>query len=219
MKIPCPNCERLCQLDAVTVVHPDTSELDALLRGDLNCAYCEECEHPILYETPILYRDDNARLMVYFIPVSHCPSLEEALAQLETLYADIFAEVHANDRPDCRLVTTRQRFIEKIALFRAGYNDRLVEYVKYMLFEHNPGLQPGRHELLYDFARDNDDTLVFQAFDNSIHEHVYTVEFQMDDYFNLEEHYLTDDDARNQLDDLFPTHHVQVCELFEAAEA
>ena len=214
MQIPCPECETLNDFEPVTVVRPESSEQDALLRGDLNCVDCAECHAGFLYETPILYRDDQRKMFVYFLPESHCPDLQEALKELDRLYEDVLSEIHANERPDCRLVTTRQRLIEKIALIQAGYNDRLVEYVKKMLIEHNPGLKPDQHEMFYDFTQEKDETMTFQVFDMSQQEHAYTLEFQMDDYFGLEDYYLNDVEARDTMDGLFPTHHVQVCELF-----
>lgn len=214
-EINCPNCQASIRFQPVTALRPEDAAVDSLIAGELNRLECAECHTEFFYDIPILYRDDDEKRIIYFLPESLCPKLDDALGQLDTLFHEIFADFSESDRPTCRLVTRRAHFIEKISLLQNGYDDRLIEYVKYMLFQHSPGLEPERFELLYDFSDREDGDLKFLAFDRDNGQATYSLEFDTDDYRALEEYFLGTPEAQQQLDELYRNYYVQVSTLLE----
>ena len=218
MQLSCPECQAPCEYEPVTVITPETAAHDQLLRGELNRVQCPECETAILCDTPVLFRDDVQKQLIYYIPAQDCPDIHTACEQMQRIVDEVFAEVHPQEQHDCRLVTAYTEFIEKIGILNAGYNDLLIEYVKYRLFQHNPGISFAEHELLYDFASDAPDTIVFQVFEREAHKHVYTLQVERQDYLDVEQNYLTNEDAHDELHDIFPPYRIHVDEIFAKLE-
>jgi len=211
--IPCPHCQETTEATPLTVLQEGAPELDQLFDGSLNRVTCQACGKSFLFETPLLYRDDEARYLVYFLPRALAGNLDEALKQMDELYHRIFADLAADERPDCRLATQRGHFIEKIALHQFEYDDRLVEYIKYLLFQHNEGLDPVRHELLFDFGNSDDENLMFIAFSREKGQAEYSLGLTAADYHELAEAFLATPELEAELDKLFRPYHVVVDNL------
>jgi hypothetical protein len=210
---PCPHCNAANVLEPVSVVRGDDKEaLEALFRGDLNKAECQNCEKPFLYESPLLFRDDETRRLIYFVPESMCEDRQKAIDHVTELESLVLSDLEDNERPVCRLTTDRRSLIEKIAVLRNDLDDRLIEYVKYQLFQHSDGLDHNQHQLLFDFANASDEYLAFLCFDRKTGKPSYALQFEIEDYAKLAEWFLGE--GAEQLDRLFPNAWVQVDELF-----
>ena len=210
---PCPHCGAANVLEPTSVVRADNKEaLEALFRGDLNKADCQSCEKPFLYESPLLFRDDKARRLIYFVPESMCQNRQQAIDHVAELESVIFADLPSDQRPVCRLTTDRRSLIEKIAVLRNDLDDRLIEYVKYQLFQHSDGLTHQQHQLLFDFANATEEALSFLCFDRKTGKPVYALQFEREDYEKLAQWFLGE--GAEQLDRLFPNAWVQVDELY-----
>ncbi len=212
----CPNCQAENDFDPVTLIHEGSEDLARLIDGSLNTTRCTICNTQYLFETPILYRDGANRYLVYFIPRSITDKLNEALEQMDELYKRIFDDFDEDERPVCRLATRRSSFIEKIALSREGFDDRIIEYVKYQLYQNSEGLDAIRHELLYNFGNSSDTEISFLAFDRDTGRAVYSLAFPRVDYDQLNTYFLATEKMRDELKRMFHTYHVQVDELLES---
>lgn len=166
--VHCPHCQALQAIDPVSVLRPDDKALGDLLRGTLNQVVCAACGTRFLVNVPLVFRDDARRHVVYFMPLDDprtWPEAEEQMAHLtETVFAD--ADEDAEELPEIRLTVTRKAFIEKIELHLHGLDDRLIEYLKFQLYN-NPdnAIDPVRHELLYNFSAPADENVSFILFD------------------------------------------------------
>lgn len=212
--VPCPHCQRLTSFEPITVLKKGMPELSLLFESRLNTCQCSECKQEFLYETPLLYRDDDAPLLIYYIPSSQLENLDQALTQMQTLRDRIFADLPDNRQPRCRLAVNHSQFIEKIAIHQSGYDDRLMEYIKYQLFQHSSGLNFIRYELLFDFSGSSAETLNFIAFARETRQAEYTLEFSISDYRNMEKWFLADE-REKELDKLFHLPLVRVDDLIQ----
>jgi hypothetical protein len=214
-QVPCPHCQQTTEASPLSVLQEGAPEIDQLFDGSLNRVPCQACGKTFLFETPLLYRDDEAHYLVYYLPRALAGNLDEALRQMDTLYRRVFADLAEDERPDCRLATQRGHFIEKIALHQFDYDDRLVEYIKYLLFQHNPGLDPVRHELLFDFGNSDGENLMFIAFGREKGQPEYSLGITAADYHELAESFLATPELEAELDKLFRPYFVTVESLLK----
>lgn len=102
---------------------PDLRE--KLLRKELQVLDCANCGRHFALAEPLLYRDEAHKLVLYTDPRFEEPEegWQEQMPQL------------AGDYPDwqLRLCGTANELIEKIHLFEAGLDDRIMEVVKLAL--------------------------------------------------------------------------------------
>ena len=164
-----------------------------------------------MVEIPLIYRNDRARFLVYYSPRTSDDQLPEIVKSMEELDQQLFKGLSSQEKPDCRLTLCRRDFIEKIAIRQFGYDDRLIEYIKYQLFQHSKkGLDPHRMDLLFDFSNTNDEHLGFLAFDRTTGKAVYSLNFLRDDYEHLAEYFLRENEMETRLNRLFRKYYVHV---------
>lgn len=129
-RVVCPQCQHeqefiVWQSMNVTL---DPELKEQLLRGELNAFTCEKCgeKTPVHYDT--LYHDMRAGLMLFLTHGDGQPG--EDFIQLQSLMGKGVVLYR------CRLVRNRNELIEKILIFDAGLDDRMVEVFKLMLGHH-----------------------------------------------------------------------------------
>lgn len=211
--VACPRCGDPTPVAPETVIREGSSLLPLLFQSKLNRFPCAHCGDEFLFETPILYRDDGQRYLIYFLPTSFVGNLDDALGQLSELYRKVFGDFSAEMRPTCTLATDRSQFIEKIAIHECGLDDRLIEYVKYQLFRHSPGLEAVRHELLFDFgASEMGEKICFIAFERETRRPGYSLEFAVADYEKLAAYFLSGE-GLEELNRLFRPHYARADDL------
>ena len=205
--VHCPKCHQGLNVETIRVIHPGDEALAQLFRSELNSVVCDECGATFSIDVPLLFRDDDARCLIYFLPMEDKPKWQEAERQMEELTREVFGDdLLEEDPPRCRLTATRNTFIEKITLHLHDLDDRAVEYVKYQLYNHpDPGrrIDPVRYELLYDFSADNSEHLPFVVFDRESGQARAAVHLPMDVYHEVVDAFLTDS-PDNELGTLFP---------------
>jgi hypothetical protein len=209
--IDCPHCQQPTPFAATSVLMQGDAVIHELLDGTLNRCVCKACEKAFLFETPLLYRDDERRYIVYYVPPAFAASEEEAIKHVDQLYNSIFGDFSTEERPLCRLVTSRSQLIEKIVVHQGNYDDRLIEYIKYQLLEHSPGLDVVRHELLFDFGNSSDKSIQFLVFDRETRQPQFSLQFSPEDYEGLAAYFL--EEGRDELDSLFKPYLVRVEDL------
>ena len=212
--VQCPACSKETFCRIVSTITQGTRELKALFTGELNKANCMSCSIEFLVEIPLIYRDNIRRFLVYYSPQTSDDSLPNVVDIMEELYRQLFQGLPQKDKPDCRLTLARRDFIEKIAIHQHGYDDRLIEYIKYQLFQHSKkGLDPNRMDLLFDFSNSDDEQLSFISFDRKTGKPVYSLNFLLTDYYHLEDYFLKKSEMEVRLNQLFRKYHVHVSSL------
>ncbi len=214
VQIQCPTCGADLAVNPITVVRPTDACLEDLLCGELNRVCCEECDTQFVLDVPLVFRDDEARYWVSLVNGDADGGWQEAERRMTELSQTVFGTETDDDMPSCRLTLDRKAFIEKISLHMHGFDDRLIEYVKYGLL-HNPSksIDPIRSELFYDFSAQERDRLAFIIFDRETGQATAGAHIPMEVYRELADAFLTDDDLQDELDSLFPGVYVSVNRL------
>jgi transcription elongation factor Elf1 len=211
--IECPQCDTPQEVVPVTVLHPDDEALRELFAGTLNVVSCANCGVRFALNIPILFRDDQEQYLVYFMPLDTPSEWRDAEKKMAELTAKIFAAEPGVEEPTCRLTVRRSEFIEKIALHFRGFDDRLVEYMKYQLINHPDerfGLDAMRHRLLFDFSLEDDENLAFIVFDRETDEATARTHVPLETYQEIAEVFLQNEDLNEELSQLFPGAYVSL---------
>jgi hypothetical protein len=214
--VSCPKCGTAQTAAVATVITPDDESLVQLFQGKLNQLVCEQCGTVFGVETPLLFRDDDQHVLIYYLPLGEKSEWQEAEKQMIGLTEKVFADAEFEEMPTCRLTLTHRRFIEKIAIHIHGLDDRLVEYVKYQLY--NRPEQPvdaGCYDLFYDFSPQEENILAFIIFDRDTARPQAVTHIGRDLYDELEEAFLQDAALQQELHALFPGCYVSVERILE----
>lgn len=210
----CPSCDARQAVEPVNVITPASPELQALFKGDLNRIVCDECGTEFRLPTPVLYRYDEDRQLIYYVPLEKREGWYEAEQEMEKITRSIFQADDNAAVPGCRLTLTRRGFIEKIALLLAGRDDRIIEYIKYQLFQRpDSEIDPVRTELLYDFSNQDPNKLAFILFDRETGQPNAATHVPAELYDELVETFLDDEEMQEELDALFSGYFVNVEKL------
>ena len=212
--VRCPSCSSKTSCQPVTTIREGTNELNDLFVGALNKVKCTACSVEFLVDIPLIYRHDKRPFLAYYAPLTPEEQMQEAISQVEKLYQKNFEGLPNGDMPKCRITFSRKDFIEKIAIHQWEYDDRLIEYIKYQLFQHSTkGLDPHRMDLLFDFSTSNNDHLSFLAFDRQTGQAVYSLKFLNSDYIHLVEHFLQNSEMEIRLNQLYRNYYVHVSSI------
>ena len=140
VSIKCEQCAKVHPFTAWDSLNVtlDRDAKDQLLKGELTRFKCPDCgwSGNVLYS--MLYHDMEKRLMVWLCPVTGDP--DESPAPIMSSMEDY----------QFRIVSTRNRLVEKIYLFDSGLDDRLVEFLKLVLqIKASDGAHPLPGEILF----------------------------------------------------------------------
>lgn len=123
--VSCPHClneEEIAiwdQIDAVT--DPDLKE--RLLRKKLQVFECKNCGRTHLMSQPLLYRDDDSRLLIWCDP-------QLKTAEEGSKLPDLLNQLPVDDSYRYRLTISSNEMNEKIHLTEYDLDDRIMEIVK-----------------------------------------------------------------------------------------
>lgn len=217
MELACPHCSARFSFEPTTTITPDSPEMELLMDGILNCVECPSCKKNLSIPLRLIYRDPENALVIIQEP----KAMEMAQARAAALQADEAATTAARNagtqRPTVRMVFGRPEFIEKIQLFENDYDDRVIEYAKYQLF--NGGvtdgeLSPAKHRLFFDFTRSDDDQLTFIVFTRDTGRPVRLLQVDMHEYDQLLDELENNPAAAAELEHIFPGAFVDVDTIF-----
>ncbi len=211
--VECPKCDTPREVLPVTVLRPGDEALAILFAGKLNVVACAHCGASFSLDVPVLFRDDETRHLIYFLPLDNPDKWRDAEKQMGELTGKVFADEPDLDPPTCRLTFRRSDFIEKIAILLRDLDDRVVEYIKYQLL-HHPGegfdLDPVRQRLLFDFSREEDENLAFLVYDRETNQPTARTHLPMDTYREIADMLLGNKSLEQELSQLFPGAYVSV---------
>lgn len=211
--VECPTCSREISFQPLEVICEGSPELSAFLQGEANQVHCSSCEATFLYETSILYRDDENAYWVYFMPSVNSESLEGALTRMDQLCESILDEIAVTDQPRGRLTLSQREMIEKIMIHQHGYDDRLIEYVKYQFYQHSEDVDSKRDELFFDFSNSDSEKIMFLGFHKKTGQPTLSLGIKAIEYTQLERHFLKTEAMEKELDRFYRKYYVTVREM------
>jgi len=207
----CPHCKQSQTVKPVTAVYRDSEAQNAIFKGSLNRFTCRACGAEFAVQVPILYRDDDARMFIYYVPAEQRKGWQEAEKQMDKILENVFDNKAETELPDCRLTLTYRGFIEKTSLHLAGLDDRLIEYLKYQLYKDpQRKLDPVRIEMLYDFSKSEGSQIYFLLFDRETGQSNSGIHIPMELYTELKESVTKDEDMKNEIREMFKGYFINV---------
>ncbi|HEM5489895.1 TPA: CpXC domain-containing protein [Streptococcus suis] len=162
-----------------------------LIDRELFKFYCLNCgeQRVVCYET--LYHDMENRLMLYYIPAmvnreSEETRIEDIFSQIKQIEGDRYSNTF--DTYKFRIVSDLESFIEKVQIFDAGYDDRIVELMKFVLApKEEEDIQFSYDHMV--FTKEGDDSYQFMfIYENRA---VVSLKFSKEMYEHFELEYAT----------------------------
>lgn len=132
-QIKCPSCSNLSEMtlwQSITV--SDSQDLkDDLLKGKVNIFRCASCGATALVPVPLLYHDEEKRLMISFSPCEDADKLRLFNQVKETSRES--GELSELSDYNLRFVCSYNEFLEKILIFDNGFSDKTIEVLKLLI--------------------------------------------------------------------------------------
>ncbi len=204
--IRCPKCQhdQSVQLyESINVkTHPDLKKL--LMANQMNTVTCEQCALTFRVDKPLLYHDPSRRFMIYQIPLG-----ENAIEAGEREFTESVGRLSGLipkdiPAPDVSLVFSRAELVERIFLHDAGLNERIIEYIKYIIYSRNAGkINAARKLLLFDAEDSTPEALCFVVQDVESKKLESVLQYERKTYTALCEMFDKDDQTPTLLE-LFP---------------
>ena len=168
--IQCPKCRHSwgVELHESVNVKSDPPLRDELFGNRINAVTCPACEFAFRVDKPLLYSDPDRRLLIYWIPLP-----PDRRAEGEERFAEWLREAgmvmpDGVQAPEVHLVFSRIELIERIFLREAGLDERVVEYVKYLMYTRNSGkLDATAQTLLFNAQDSTPEALCFVVLDDA----------------------------------------------------
>lgn len=204
--IVCPRCHHPMDVELYESINvkqePDLKQ--QLLVNQINSVKCTECELQFRVDKPLVYSDPDHQLLIYWFPhrEDNFEVGEERFgAWLEEIGAVMPDGVRA---PDVHLVFTRTELVERIFLKEAGLDERVVEYIKYVIYTKNAQrLDPLAKILLFNAQDSTDDELCFVVQDAATRQLEAVLKYSQEAYKALCETFGQEEKTADLLE-LFP---------------
>ena len=153
-KLTCPSCHHDGDFevwDSInTVLDPEMKE--KVLNQSIFLYTCPNCGETFRLNFPILYHQMEDLVMIYLVPESEVEKTYEIFYEKNAL-ADFHTEKYLN-----RIVTSANQLVEKIQIFDAGKDDRIMELVKLLATDSILKNDPDKEFDELRFAVDDDGT-------------------------------------------------------------
>ncbi len=163
--ITCPSCgvRKDVELYEAISAADDPQLRDALMKNGLNRVECPDCGVSYRVDMPLLYSDSRHGMLIHWVPESETMAREAILEDFDRSLEEINSMVPDDvDIPSVRLVLSRVELVELIFMIEAGFNQRVVEYIKYSIFSRNmEKVDPHRFRLLLNVEDSTEDELCF----------------------------------------------------------
>lgn len=169
--VKCPKCSQMSDVtvwSSITV--KDSPDLKSdLLSGKINMFKCPSCEHMALMPHPMLYHDEEKKLMISFSPTND-PVIKEQMFQNVRESSSKSGELEKLEGYNLRFITEYNELLEKVLIFDNELNDKVIEVIKLMILSQEVDKSEQRN---CRFGKICDDGLEFMIHD-FIENQVYT---------------------------------------------
>ena len=159
--ITCPKCSAVQDVELYSFIdgNLDSEKKEQLMYNKLNRVTCSDCGFDLRIDCPLTYQDKKNNILIFWMPETKDINIEKILEDFDELIA---FHLPKNEVSNIRLVTTRVELIELIYMIESKINHRVVEYIKYSIFERNPEkLNPLVNKLLLNIEDSTEDELCF----------------------------------------------------------
>lgn len=185
-EIACPFCgrEQLVELWDSINVDSEPELREALLFNRINRVECAGCGKGFRIDKPLVYQDRAQDIFVHFDPLTGGRTLADAEKSFRAALAELDQLLPKDvPSPEAHLVVEWSELIERIFLLEEGLDARLVEHIKYMMFQQNADkLSAGKKGLLFDAQDSTDDQLCFVVQDRATKKLEAVLNFARADY-------------------------------------
>lgn len=181
-EIKCPKCGTMTEMmvwESINAAEAPDLKADILARK-INILECRECSQTALVSAPLLYTDEEKKLMIYFAP---CKDAEEKKKLYEEVRRNTKSEIKSIEGYNLRFVTEYNELMEKILIFDNGFNDKTIEFLKMLILVQEP--QKAEHRSAV-FGKVEHDYIEFMVRDIKENQ-VYTTNIPMSTYDTLKE--------------------------------
>ena len=177
--IKCPKCGQLQEMtvwNSITVKDSEDLKND-LLSGKINIFRCNSCEHWGLMPTPMLYHDEDRKLMISFSPSNDAQMKQKLYAEICKSSKES-GEIEKLSGYNLRFVTDYNEMLEKILIFDNALSDKAIEVIKLMILMQEAEKMENRK---CRFGKIENDSMEFMIQDFKENQ-VYTSNVPMDTY-------------------------------------
>lgn len=132
--VKCPQCSQMSETtvwNSITVKDSPDLKQD-LLHGKVNMFRCPSCSYSALMPAPMLYHDEEKRLMISFSPCSNALLKNQLFDNVQKASKES-EELDRLEGYNLRFVTDYNELLEKILIFDNGMNDKTIEVIKLMI--------------------------------------------------------------------------------------
>jgi hypothetical protein len=167
-KICCPKCQKesIFKIWQSINVQLDPELKEQILNSEVFVFTCPECNERTFVNYSFLYHDMDKKLMIYLLPDNRKTIEDTAAFVRETVDSELagLAEGYS-----VRIVTSVRELQEKINIFDAGYDDRVIELMKVFYLGKMAEKTPNQKvdEILFNIDKDGRKRIIFVA-DESI---------------------------------------------------
>ncbi len=204
--IRCPQCSQEQDVELYESLNVQTSpELkEQLMNNQLNAVVCEQCDSSFRVDKPLLYSDPVRNLLIHVIPVSS-DRVDEGQRQFSEWMGQLNSSLPQGvDAPHLHLVFSRIELVERIFMLEAGLDERVIEYIKHLVYSQNMDrVDPTTKALLFDAQDSTDEALCFVVQDVAGQQLESVLEYSRQAYDALCEMF-DQDEQTPSLIELFP---------------
>lgn len=177
--IKCPKCGQMCDITVWnSITAKDSADLkEDLLKGRVNIFKCASCSYTALMPTPLLYHDEDKKLMISFSP-GNDPVLKQQLFDNIRKSSKESGELLKLEGYNLRFTADYNELLEKILIFDSGFNDKAIEIIKLMILSQEVEKSEQRNCRFGKFA---DGVLEFMIHD-TIENQIYTSSVPKESY-------------------------------------
>lgn len=204
--IRCPQCglEQVVELVDALDATANPSARDRLMANTLNRVACADCAYEFRVDKPLLYRDAARGFIVCLYPVG-LDRIEEGTKYFRSVLDHLAAAWEgAIQKPSMHLVFSRVELIERIFLLEAGMDERLLEYVKYMIYsKNNAKVNARKQRILFNAQDSTEDQLCFVVQNVETNQFEGVLQYGREAYRALQEMFDRDEQTPSLME-LFP---------------
>lgn len=184
--ISCPFCgkEQNVELYDSILVDEEPELRAALLANRVNRVDCQGCGKSFRIDKPLVYQDRESRVLIQYDPLVGGRTLEEAEETFRAARAELEKLLPKDvEAPEMHLTVEWTELVERIFSEEEGLDARLLEHIKYMMFQQNPEKLPAeRKGLLFDAQDSTEENLCFVVQDRRTKKLESMLHFARKDY-------------------------------------
>ncbi len=137
--IQCPKCQETIEVGMWQSLnaHMDPEAAKRLMKGEFFVVKCPKCGFAGAFEYPLLYNDMAHHMMIQLAAAQSEAELQEMIKSYREGFQETMAQVETmagvDFKSDFRIVTSGADLQEKALIIHAGFDDRAMEVVKFLL--------------------------------------------------------------------------------------